>query len=74
MVAGVGHVLGLNDVMQERNYTLSVKCSSSSGKLLKISAKDFHSCIEDSEGMEDVLFSIAGDLDQVTKFNLRGRW
>ena len=40
MVAGMGQVLGWDDIIKERNYTFSVRCNSLTGTLIKISAAD----------------------------------
>lgn len=71
MVAEQGHVLGLNDVMMERNYTLSVRCASSAGILLKISSSDFHSCIDQSLATVNLLESMCSDIDKTTMKQIR---
>jgi hypothetical protein len=38
---GVGHLFGVEDVMQDRNYSVTVKCTSSTGVLYRIPTSDF---------------------------------
>lgn len=40
MIAGVGHVLGWEDIVQGDHYSASVRCLSSSGILIKIHNSD----------------------------------
>ena len=40
MIAGIGHVLGWEDIVEGRHYTTSVKCLSHNGRILKIAGQD----------------------------------
>ena len=37
------HVLGWEDIMKQRKYSLSLRCTTLEGGLIKVSAKDFRS-------------------------------
>jgi len=46
---GVGHLFGVEDVMQDRQYSVTVKCTSSTGVLYRISTAEFISKMKRDE-------------------------
>lgn len=74
MIAEKGNFLGLNDVMMKRYYTLSVRCNSSSGLLLKISSSEFLKFVESTSATRELLESMSNDIDQTTMIQLRQRY
>lgn len=48
-MAGTGHVLGLDDIANDRDYQMSVRCHTVTGTLQKINAKTFLKLVENDE-------------------------
>ena len=45
MIAGKGHLIGFDDIVNGRMSTTSVRCLSSSGTLLAIDSSSFLNCV-----------------------------
>lgn len=52
---GKGNLIGLEDVILDRQHTLTLKCFSPVGKTLCIPAKELHNYIDSSEKLNGKL-------------------
>lgn len=66
MIASQGHIFGQDDILNDRDHTISVRCISKKGKLFVMKAEDFLKSIKkDSQAL--VLFDrIVKDRDTMT--------
>ena len=65
--AGKGYLLGHEDVINDRNYTTSVKCISLEGSVFEIKAEEFLSNMSKMEKSFNYLLQLADERDKMTK-------
>lgn len=66
MIASQGQILGLEDILNKRNYTASVKCTTKSGTALRLKIDDFFKIIHKDNKSFDYLEAIKGLRDDAT--------
>lgn len=71
MIIGNGHLFGQDDVLNQRNYTTSVRCISNSGKLFVMKANDFIKSINKDKKSVVIFNKTVQDRDAITKDILR---
>lgn len=59
MIAGNGHVLGWEDVVEGRYYTTSVTCISQSSMVFKIKGEDLIKEFEKDERLVDTVLKVS---------------
>ena len=62
-----GQMFGQEDVINDRNYTTSVKCVSNSGKLFMIKSDEFYQRIKKDDLSKDILMNVSYEKDVRTK-------
>lgn len=66
-----GHLIGFNDVMLNRPYSVSVKCIVNSAIAYKIQADEFTNRMQKDQQSWSVLCKMCKDKDQITKDHIK---
>lgn len=69
---GVGHLFGIEDIMQNRTYSVTVKCQSSTGSLYRIERSEFLSRMRRDETTYNLIKEICLNKDKETYDKIRG--
>lgn len=70
-MASKGHVLGHEDVMNDRNYTTSVKCQSHEGTVFAMRSDEFLANMAKNERAWSCLHAMSDERDKITKGKLK---
>ena len=71
LMASKGYMLGHEDVINDRNYTTSVKCQSFEGTVFAIKADEFLAKMNANQLTWDLLLSMTDERDKMTKGKLK---
>ena len=66
LIAGRGHLLGWEDLSNDRNHTTSVRCMSNSGQVLIIDGESFSQFVESEPEMFKKFSNLSKNRDAVT--------
>ena len=69
-IVGIGHVIGLEDFLNNRRMTTSVRCISDTGLLHAITGEDFFKFMSKDTGTWSMIGSAAVERDEATKGKL----
>ena len=71
MIASVGQILGLEDILCGRKYTSNVKCITKFGTVLRIKLDDFFKIVNKDDRSTNFLDFVRNERDNVTIGKLR---
>ena len=66
-----GNLIGTEDVINQRNYSTTIKCTTTSGSLYTLKTEDFHFWIGKNEKTMKMIKELSNEKDQITKKKIK---